>query len=692
MPTRDRAASDNTTALGSPALLPRVVITGASGFLGSHFLLALQKQRPSQVWALVRGADEAAAEHKLQESLRTAAESYHAFQDHAAVAADSRVFLGDISQPGCAVSESVLGACGPIDELWHFAGSLNFEEKQRDFVWAHNIGGARHTVELAIKLGAKRYIYVSTAYTSGKKTGIIPEQLHDPNGAFNNCYEESKCRAEHLITELCREAGIALTIFRPSIVIGPSESKLPGGSRSGVYGFIREMNRLASAIKNWPGAVRLAAEPIIPLNIIPVDYLVRDMMDVVQAGFAGSDIVHLTSSVAPSVEHCVLTVTKGLGLRSVEIAQGSKDGFSPLEQLLDQRIVFYGGYLNGEKTFARSLPTRWQVSPQEFRGFATEGIRERRRTSVTSVFTRREVESFDGAALSTYSCGSGMPGVPILLANAVGMPAAFWTPLATRLATQHPVITWETRGVPSFTSNFSESACDIDAHVRDLLAVMAAYDVNEAHVFGWCTGALVALKIAATAPERVRSLVLLNGSYSLHGDQPRTQFERNMRVVMPKIASSRRTAELYYRTIYLPTRNAESLAHADEVELQITQLLMSTDPDLIHLTSFPYDNVDTLHRYGRLITETLKEEVGTFIQNVHCPAFVVSGEQDVTEHPDASRYIASQLSDATLRIYPEMDHFGLFNSPTLAEDVAAFLLNERAHAAREPELVALGAE
>jgi nucleoside-diphosphate-sugar epimerase/pimeloyl-ACP methyl ester carboxylesterase len=667
---------------------PRVLVTGATGFIGSHFLLALDEKRPSDVLALVRGADEEAASAKLKTALRAAAESYRAFRDHAGVAARARVILGDITADECGVSPADVAfvrAEGPLDEVWHFAASLSFEEKQRAEIHAHNVGGTGRVVDLAARLGAKRFVYVSTAYTAGKKTGVIREELHDPAGPFNNVYEETKCAAEHLVMRLCAERGIALTIIRPSVVIGPSETKRPGGSTSGLYGFIREMNRLSNAIKNWGGAMRITASADIPLNLIPVDGFAQDCVHVARAGFDVGPIVHATSTTTPTVKTIVLSVAAALGLKTIELHDGPKDGFSPLEQLVDKRIVFYGGYLQGEKHFERSLPGRYDVTDQDYRAFVAEGVRERRRTSVTSVFTRGVVRSFDGTSLSTYVCGKE-DGTPVVLSNAVGMPAAFWTRVASRLAKEHRVVTWETRGVPSFSENFAENEAGIDAHVRDLVAVMDAHGMESAHVLGWCTGALVAMKSAFRAPERVRSLVLLNGSYSLGEEHPRRQFEKNMRLVMPKIAASRKTAELYYRTIYLPKRSGDNAAQADEAATQMTELLMSTDPDLIHLTSFPYDNVDTLHRYGRLITEALREDIEPWVDRVACPAFVVTGELDATEHPGGSRYVASRLHDARLVVHEDMDHFGLFTSAALCDEIAAFLESQPAFAPTEPQL------
>jgi nucleoside-diphosphate-sugar epimerase/pimeloyl-ACP methyl ester carboxylesterase len=650
------------------------MITGATGFIGSHFLLALHERHDCVVTVLLRGRTLGAAVTKLKNALRTAAESYRSIRDHAGAASEARIIMGDVSLPGCGVApewSTQVAAQGGIAEVWHLAASLSFEEKNRKTIAACNIEGAANAVALASSAGATRFIYVSTAYSVGKHVGLVPETLHDVEGPFNNLYEQSKCAAEHAVTRLCAEKGLELIILRPSIVVGPSETKLPGGSRTGIYGFIREMLRLSEALRNWEGGVRIGTNPEIVLNLIPVDYVVRDMLHIIDVGFAVAPIVHLTSSSGPPVGECIRVVTESLGLHRIEFDQGPKDDYSPLERLLDRRMTFYGSYLVGQKEFERSLPTRWDVAVHDVHGYAAEGIRDARRES----------------ELGAFVCGRG--GSAVICANAMGMPAGFWTRLASRLEAQHRVLTWETRGVPSAWDGFFDHDSSVDTHVRDLLAVMDAHGIAQAHVMGWCSGALVALKAAYRAPSRILSVVLLNGSFSLDDQHPQTQFERNMRLVMPRIAASRRTAELYYRTIYQPQRrNRHTLQRAEaEAAQRTTELIMSSEPDLIHLTSVPYDSIDALHRYGRLISEVLKDNAAQWAGRVDRPVFAISGEQDATEHPAGTRFVASLLQNARLRIYPDMDHFGLFNSPQLGDDIAAFLA-EHSQAAPSRALVA----
>jgi len=85
------------------------------------------------------------------------------------------------------------------------------------------VNGLDHILDLAEHSGCRRLHLVSTAYVAGLTSGFCPEELVHPS-AFTNVYEETKCRAEWLAVERCRKAGIPLTIYRPSIVYGHSDT------------------------------------------------------------------------------------------------------------------------------------------------------------------------------------------------------------------------------------------------------------------------------------------------------------------------------------------------------------------------------------------------------------------------------------------------------------------------------------
>lgn len=353
-----------------------ILVTGTTGFLGSHFLLWLSQHRASRVHALVRGRGREEREAKLANALEAAAGGYRPEPDWEKVAVDTRVVGGDIEEPLCAVSELDRAALRDAQphEFWHFAASLNFEEKRRELIRSQNIGGPRHAIELAVAVGIERFVYVSTAYTAGADDGRFEEVLHPLDGRFSNVYEESKCEAEHLVTRLCREHGLALTILRPSIVIGSSLTFRPAGTAAGLYGFIRELHRLRRRLACAPGEVRIDATPAAPLNFIPIDAVMRDIMSVIDADFRTAPILHLSASGGISVAHLVASIAGQLGIEGLRVDPAMQPPRSPLEELLSRRIDFYASYLRSQKQFVRSLDSRWAVSDDAFLRYVAEGV------------------------------------------------------------------------------------------------------------------------------------------------------------------------------------------------------------------------------------------------------------------------------------------------------------------------------
>lgn len=656
---------------------PAIIVTGATGFLGSHFLIWLDRTRRSQVFALVRGQEEAERRQKIRQALERAADAYRPEADVETLAQLTSVIQGDIERPLCGVTpkdiESLRGTV--VSEFWHFAATLNFEEGKRDKISSQNIDGAINAVNLAARVGVDRFIYVSTAYTAGALEGDIPETLHDPESRFHNFYEASKCRAEHVVSDLCRRHGMKLTIFRPSVVVGPSETRRPGGSTSGIYGVVRELDRLCRTLKSTTEVVRFQANPGKEVNCIPVDCMMQDICEVIRRNFdVPNTIMHLSSARTITVGTLIGTICDQLGITNLKLVHPDsvQDTLSPIERLLAKRTVFYRPYFNSQKNFSRSLPAKWTVSDPDFAAVIMEGIRELHRRTVGNLFQRHKVTSFDGTELRVYECGDGR-GPCVVLVNAFGMPVEFWSPVAERLAKQYRVLTWETRGLPSFNANFDHTRCDVDAHVMDLKAIMKYVDVSSVHLVGWCTGAFVALKAALRDDSMVRSLILLNGAYNVQ-EAPETDFQVNMRTVMPRVAKDRRYAAFFHRSIFLRADVAST--HGDmerEAYTQFNTILGATDHDLVHLTSIPFQNVESLYRYGKLISQFIAESCSDWVNKIRQPALVLTGDQDCTAHPEGSRYVAARLPNARLVVYPAADHFALYREERVSADIVEFL-------------------
>ncbi|WP_199040233.1 alpha/beta fold hydrolase [Glycomyces salinus] len=97
-------------------------------------------------------------------------------------------------------------------------------------------------------------------------------------------------------------------------------------------------------------------------------------------------------------------------------------------------------------------------------------------------------------------------GPPLLMISGGGGDAGFYTYVADILADDYEVITYDRRGNSRSTRNFPDSF-DISQQARDAEAVIRAAGHESAHVFGNSAGAIIALELAASHPEVLRTVV-----------------------------------------------------------------------------------------------------------------------------------------------------------------------------------------
>lgn len=97
-------------------------------------------------------------------------------------------------------------------------------------------------------------------------------------------------------------------------------------------------------------------------------------------------------------------------------------------------------------------------------------------------------------------------GPPMILFNGLSQSTANWTSQIAALSEHYRVIAWDSRG--QGRSALGDEPLDIDVHVRDAVALLDHLDVAESHLVGFSHGARVALRLAATHPERSQSVTL----------------------------------------------------------------------------------------------------------------------------------------------------------------------------------------
>lgn len=169
----------------------KILVTGSTGFIGG-FLTASLLSAGHEVFALVRSGVKAA----LLE------------------AKGIRTIIGDISD------EKSLGGLKKhaFDAIYHCAALV--EDKDLDKLYKSNVAGTDNICKLAMEIGVKRLIYLSSVATvSGNEQVPLTEDL--PYRA-TNLYGLSKLEAESLVLEH-RRHGLPVVIMRPAMVYGEGE-------------------------------------------------------------------------------------------------------------------------------------------------------------------------------------------------------------------------------------------------------------------------------------------------------------------------------------------------------------------------------------------------------------------------------------------------------------------------------------
>jgi dihydroflavonol-4-reductase len=176
----------------------RVVITGASGFIGSAVARAVHA-RGAHVVALVQPGDDC---HNLK------------------AIAPERV-VADIRD--CA---AVQDACADARFVFHLAAVYRFWARDLSIFYEVNVGGTRNVLGAVRAAGCEKLVYTSTVGVLGLGAA------HDGVPADETCYADishlagpykgSKFVAEHEVLRACAE-GLDASIVLPTFPLGPGD-------------------------------------------------------------------------------------------------------------------------------------------------------------------------------------------------------------------------------------------------------------------------------------------------------------------------------------------------------------------------------------------------------------------------------------------------------------------------------------
>ena len=259
-----------------------VLITGSTGFIGSHIARKIIESRRSKVILLVRAEDDSAAMSRLKKE-------WWDWKELQKVVPGDRVDVvaGDICKPRFGMSpENYLYLTLNVTHIIHAAAETRIDAPLKELMRV-NVEGIRNIIGLAEELykngKLSRLSHVSTAYVCGRQSGRISEELLSDTGGFISDYESSKYMGELLVREVMDK--LPVTIFRPSMVVGDSRT-----------GEIKTFNTIYYPLRLYLNMI-LRIFPVRPsrgLDLVPVDYVADSIVDLTFMKAAENLTFHLT--------------------------------------------------------------------------------------------------------------------------------------------------------------------------------------------------------------------------------------------------------------------------------------------------------------------------------------------------------------------------------------------------------------
>ena len=262
-----------------------ILLTGATGYIGSYLAAGLLEQHGESLNLLVRAEDGEEARRRLWHSLQLHF-NFPVFREH--LSARMRIFCGDLTSPRFGLNDEQYDLLvASTDSVLHCAASLN--RKSEKSCLNVNLRGTLEVVQLARRAheahGLRRFSEVSTVAVAGQRKNelVTEDSAIDWDRSDYDPYARTKKFGEHMVRELLPD--VPRTIFRPSIVLG--DSRRPETMQ---FDMVRAF-------------VFLGSLPVLPfrpddcVDIVPVDYVADAILALHRHACPKHEIYHLSSGV-----------------------------------------------------------------------------------------------------------------------------------------------------------------------------------------------------------------------------------------------------------------------------------------------------------------------------------------------------------------------------------------------------------
>lgn len=328
----------------------KILLTGATGFLGARLLEELLFRTDAHLYCLVRASNGAAAMERIQ----------HAVLQHGSILRKEDLkritpIIGDIEKPRLGLDSVIWSELSKsIDTIFHSAAVVNMVKDYYELRGA-NVGGTSEILRLC-RTGRKKFLHyastLSVFVATNRNTGVARETDHlERDCDVYGGYAQTKFAAELVLRNADLSAG-PISFYRLGLLTGDSKT-----GRSAKDDFLLMFARGISTLSCVP-----ESKSEIKVDVTPVDFAASAMSEIaLQDMKAGrNNTYHVANETSLSLEELVDAIR----------AVGFKIETLPANNFLDA-IKEKTAKLNAAESAALLALCRTLGSKESFQSFRT---------------------------------------------------------------------------------------------------------------------------------------------------------------------------------------------------------------------------------------------------------------------------------------------------------------------------------
>ena len=266
---------------------------------------------------------------------------------------------------------------------------------------------------------------------------------------------------------------------------------------------------------------------------------------------------------------------------------------------------------------------------------------------------RKVVVSRDGTPITVFSVGKGDRN--LVLAPGLGANLLCWKYVIEGFDEIYRITTWDPRGTYESGTPADERDLDLPHHVEDLEAIVASEGLDKFVLGGWSMGVQVSLEYAIRHPDKVRSLVLINGHYGhlLHDVMNLPGAETLCRSAIKAL----RTAMPALKPV------APSLFRAGWMPELLTRTGFLKEPvPLFRSILSEFSGLD-FHRYLGMIARLDLHTTEPNLYRIQVPTLITAGTDDFLTPPSVGRKLQKLIVGSEFVLLEGGTHYAMMEIP-----------------------------